>query len=173
MLLNNLSQHSSKDMISCVFLSRNFPFAWLLDKFQDVFSGPNKQKNCLFFIVYGVMKDKWTPFWPPCPSPAMISKIKPGTAKNSLTSSSDEERRVSGWEGGQLAGAGGSTGSRRAILAGSASWLSIWTWTDGQDQTPGSCNQWDSPGGRADPARAVTQRRIHLERMNDAPNGIL
>lgn len=50
-----------------------------------------------------------------------------GTAKVSLTSSSGGEQRAAGWEGGQPAGVSGSTDSRRAILAGSASWPSTWT----------------------------------------------
>lgn len=50
-----------------------------------------------------------------------------GTAKVSLTSSNGGERRAAGWAGGQPAGLSGSTDSRRAILAGSASWPSTWT----------------------------------------------
>lgn len=50
-----------------------------------------------------------------------------GTAKVSLTSSNGGERRAAGWAGGQPAGVSGSTDSRRAILAGSASWPSTWT----------------------------------------------
>ena len=50
-----------------------------------------------------------------------------GTAKVSLTSSNGGERRAAGWAGGQPAGLSGSSDSRRAILAGSASWPSTWT----------------------------------------------
>lgn len=133
----------SKDMIDSVFLSRDFPLAWLLDEYKDAFSRPGKRINSYFSLkkvcnasagkpwdstiwlnTCGAMKQKRARFWPPW---FILMLNFNYNAKVSLTSSNDGEQRAPGWAGGKPAGADGSTDSRRAILAGSASWPSTWT----------------------------------------------